>query len=108
MNEAVIEAGTVFGKLLDYIIVKEDKDLRGRKKGEISKLIVNGLLKENINANYEVILDEKEGFIKAIGMAKKGDSIVVFFEEMESLVKIIEEYNEFYKDNKDIGYELLN
>ena len=108
LDEAAIEVGKLCSKLLDYVIVKEDKDLRGRREGEISNLIVKGLIEENENSDYEVILDEKEAFIKAINMAKSGDSIVVFFEKMEPLVKIIEELKDFYKDNNNLGYNALN
>lgn len=108
LDDSAIEIGSICAKFLDYTIVKEDKDLRGRRPGEIAKLIVNGILKENKNIKHEVIFDEEDAFIKAISMAKKGDSIIVFFENMNPLVKIIEEYNRFYKENDEARYKTSN
>ena len=108
LDDSAMEIGSICAKFLDYTIVKEDKDLRGRRPGEIAKLIVNGILKENKNIKHEVIFDEEDAFIKAISMAKKGDSIIVFFENMNPLVKIIEEYNRFYKENDEARYKTSN
>lgn len=108
LNESAVEIGCISAKYLDYVIVKEDKNLRGRKKGEIAQLIVDGLIKENVSKKYEVILKEEEALIKAMNMAKKGDTIVVFFEDMKPLVKIIDEFVMFNKKNKDLRFEALN
>ncbi len=107
LDESAIDIGCICAKYLDYVIVKEDKDLRGRKEGEIAELIVSGILKENKNKKYEVIFDEQEALIKAISMARSGDTIVVFFEQMNPLVKIIEEFNSFYKENEELRYNAL-
>lgn len=107
-DESALEIGGICAKFLDYTIVKEDKDLRGRNNGEIANLIVNGLLQENKNIEYEVIFNEEDALVKAISMAKKGDYIVVFFENMKPLVKVIEEYNRFYNRNNETIYEALN
>ncbi|MCF0148050.1 MAG: cyanophycin synthetase [Clostridium sp.] len=107
-DESVLEIGSICAKFLDYTIVKEDKDLRGRNKGEIADLIVKGLLKENKNIKHEVILNEEDALIKAISMAKEGDYIVVFFENMKPLIKVIEERNRLYNENDETRYEALN
>ncbi len=107
-DESVMEVGGICAKFLDYTIVKEDKDLRGRDQGEIADLIVEGLVGENKNTKYEVVFNEKDALIKAISMAEKGDYIVVFFEDMQPLVKVIEEYNKFYNINNETIYEALN
>ncbi|MDZ4957233.1 cyanophycin synthetase, partial [Clostridium perfringens] len=76
-NNMALEIGKISSKYLDYIIVKEDKDLRGRNKGEIAELIVNGIKVENSRKKYEVILKEEEAFNRALSMAKSGDTVVV-------------------------------
>ena len=93
---------------MNYTIIKEDKDLRGRNQGEIANLIVNGLLNKDKNAKHEIIFNEEEALVKAISIAKKGDTIIVFFENMNPLVKIIEEYNRFYNENNETKYKALN
>lgn len=108
LNKSAEEIGCISAKYFDYIIVKEDKDLRGRKQGEIANLIVDGLIKENSNKKYEVILDEEVALIKALNMAEKGDTIVVFFEEIKPLLKVIEEIASFETKRKSASYEALN
>ena len=108
LDEAVIEIGSISAKFIDHIIVKEDKNLRGRNSGEIAKLIVEGIVKEDKNKKYEVVLKEEEALIKAISMAKEGDTIIVFFEEMKALVDIIEESKLFNEENDNFRYNALN
>lgn len=100
-NKSIMEVATISCKYLDYIIVKEDRDLRGRDKGEVAKLLVDRILTENKNKKYEVILKEEEALIKVINMAKKDDIIIVFFEEINNLIKIIDEMNAFKSENKE-------
>lgn len=90
-DEVAKEIGKVSSEYLDYIIIKEDKELRGRKEKEMSKIIELGIDNKN---NYEIILDEKKAFLKAIEKAKKDDYIVVFFEEINPLIEIINSINE--------------
>lgn len=108
LDESAIEIGSICAEYLNYTIVKEDRDLRGRNQGEIANLIVSGLLKKNKKAKHEVIFNEEEAFLKAISIAKKGDTIVVFFENMDPLVKIVEDSNIFYKENNENKYKALN
>lgn len=91
-DEVAIKIGEVSSEFLDYIIIKEDRNLRGRKRGELAGLIEKGVKLGDKNKKYEIILREDEALTKAISLAAKGDYIVVFFEEMEPLIKIIQGY----------------
>lgn len=91
-DNAVKEIGEISAKYLDYIIIKEDQDLRGRSTGEVAKLIERGILNYNKNKKYEIILKEEDALIKALTMAKSGDSIIIFFEKIEMLKKVISNY----------------
>ena len=64
-NDTAKEIGKRSSKYLDYIIVKEDKDLRGRKQGEVAELIVDGIMEDSDAKKYEVILSEEDAFEKA-------------------------------------------
>lgn len=91
-DECAKEIGKISYEYLDYIIVKEDKDLRGRKEKEMSNIIASGI--GNKNNNYEIILDEKQAFLRAIEKAKKDDFIVVFFENINPLIEVINSIKE--------------
>ena len=91
-DECAKEIGKISSKYLDYIIIKEDKELRGREEGEISKIIATGI--NNKKKNYEIILNEKKAFLKAIEKAEKDDYVVVFFEDIKPLIEVINSIKE--------------
>ena len=105
-ERSIMEVASISSKYLDYIIVKEDRDLRGREKGEVAKLLVDGILDKDKNKKYEVILREEEALIKVLNMAKRGDIVIVFFEEINNLINIIEEMNVFKLGNSN--YQALS
>ena len=91
------EIGRISAKYLDRIIIKEDKEKRGRESGEVSELIKEGILSIDKNINVKVILDELEAFKIALNESTVGDSIIVFFENidpLESLIKFNQETDE--------------
>lgn len=107
-NENAREIGKISAKYLDYIIVKEDKDLRGRKQGEISQLIVDGILKSSDRKKYEIILNEEDALVKALNMAKSGDTVIVFFEDMKPLVNIINNFSSYREEKNIVNVEASN
>ncbi|ASW44083.1 cyanophycin synthetase [Clostridium isatidis] len=91
-DDVAIKIGEISSEFLDYIIIKEDRCLRGRKRGEIAELIEKGVKQYSRNKKYEIILGEDEALTKAISLASKGDYIIVFYEKIDPLIKIIEGY----------------
>ncbi|APM41032.1 cyanophycin synthetase [Clostridium kluyveri] len=90
-DESVEKVGRIAGKSFDYIYIKEDKDKRGRKSGTIASILKKGIIKTGFSTKkVETILNEKMALEKAINTAKEGDFIIIFFEEMESLVKLLD------------------
>lgn len=83
------DVGKISGELLDYVIIKEDKDTRGRTKGEIAELIKSGVLNTKSEKDISVVLDEVEALKEALLTAKVGDTVIVFYEKRLPLVKVI-------------------
>jgi cyanophycin synthetase len=98
-DESVIEIGELCGNFLDSIIIKEDKDRRGRKSGEMSKLLEEGVKKSGQCKNFKIRLDELDALKEAIKISKTGDIIIVFYEQLEPLINIIND-KEYLEDNK--------
>ena len=92
-DDSVKEIGRISSKFIDRIIIKEDKDKRGRKTGEIAKLIKYGIEKGNKNSNVRIVLDEVEALKVAIKEANAGDSVIVFYEKIEPLIDVIDKLN---------------
>ena len=90
-NKMMKDIGKLCGESMDMIIIKEDKDRRGRDVNEVAKLIEEGVKESNCK-DYGVILDEVEALRKSLSLSVIGDTIIVFYEELEPLVELIKEY----------------
>ncbi|SHE80867.1 cyanophycin synthetase [Clostridium fallax] len=81
--------GTLSGDYFDYVYIKEDREKRGRKCGEVARLLELGLCKKISKSKYKIILDELEALDYAIKKASEGDTIIVFFEDFKPLSKYL-------------------
>lgn len=87
----IVKAGYTAGKLLDYCIIKEDEDPRGRAPGETASLLREGLKQAGLAADrQEIILPEGPALITALSRCKPGDCIVVFYEKLEPLEQLLD------------------
>ncbi|WP_055669364.1 cyanophycin synthetase [Desnuesiella massiliensis] len=103
LDENIIQLGQISGENFNKLYIKEDKDKRGRKTGEVANLLKSGVLKcGKEEASAEIILDEVEALSQAIDNASKEDLIIVFFEDYEPLLRLIKSKI----DSKNIKEEL--
>lgn len=90
-DSMMIDIGKVCSNSMDKIIIKEDRDKRGRDTGEVAKVIEEGV-KQGECKEYKLVLDEVEALKYALDSSVIGDTIIVFYEELEPLVELIKEY----------------
>ncbi|WP_409069120.1 cyanophycin synthetase [Clostridium sp. FAM 1755] len=91
-DSSTLKVGNICGENFDYIYIKEDRDKRGRKNGEIADLLKKGVLETGFkNSNISVVLDEEEALKKAIDFSEPGDLVIMFFEEFEPAANIVKE-----------------
>lgn len=103
LDENIIQVGQISGENFNKIYIKEDRDKRGRKTGEVANLLKEGVLQSGKEETLiEVVLDEVEALGRAIDNASKEDLIIVFFEEYEPLLRLIKSK----LDSKNIKEEL--
>lgn len=89
-DSLIRKAGYIASNYLDKIYIKEDYDLRGREPGEVSSLILQGLIESNFLGEYQCISSERDALRTAIKNADRGDVIVCFYEKgPEDLIQII-------------------
>lgn len=86
-DDSIIQLGQVAGAKFDHVLVKEDKDLRGRKPGEAAALLAKGLSLSCSDEKYSVLLDEQEALRQSIGSAEENDMVVVFYESLEDTMR---------------------
>ncbi|HHY80595.1 MAG TPA: cyanophycin synthetase [Thermoanaerobacter sp.] len=106
INSSILKVGEICGQGFDFIYVKEDLDLRGRKPGEVAKLLEQGAIKGGIDRKkIKTILKETEALRAAMYNAEGGDLIVVFYEKYQPIIEVIEEFIK-NKDLKNIEIKL--
>lgn len=98
---SILKIGELCGKSFDHVYIKEDKDLRDRKPGEVAQLLKQGCTLGKLSeAQITIELNEKQALIKAMENAKPGDTIIVFYEEYEHLVDSVEGYKKKIKSSQ--------
>lgn len=91
-DNMALSIGKLCSRYMDRIYIKEDKDRRGRKKEEMAKLLEKGIILSEEKRFYKIILDEKEALKEALKTSLEGDIVVVFYEKLQPLLDIINEY----------------
>ena len=90
LESSMSEVGELCGRSFSKIYVKEDRDLRGREPGEVADILCNAAIKGGMKKeNIEVIYDEEKAIETSILDAQPGDLIVVFYEEFEPALQIV-------------------
>ncbi len=90
-DSSTVKVGELCGEVFDRVYIKEDKDRRGRKSGEIAALLEQGCRKGKIKASeIHIELLEEKALEKAILSADKGDIVIVYYEEYKPLIDVIE------------------
>ncbi|HBE19347.1 MAG TPA: cyanophycin synthetase [Cyanobacteria bacterium UBA11149] len=89
-DEDFVNLGKLAAKIFDRIIVKEDLDRRGRPSGEAAELIRQGILQENPQSDYQVILNEEEAINTGLDRAVPGGLVVILPETVSGALRLIE------------------
>ncbi|MEW9094488.1 MAG: cyanophycin synthetase [Clostridiaceae bacterium] len=101
-DEDIISLGEIAGENFQYIYIKEDNDKRCRKEGEVASLLKKGVLRSGFDEkNIKIILEEKQALKKAMEECKKGDLIIIFFENYEPLLEIVKKEIKRFNNNSD-------
>lgn len=96
-------------KGFDLLFIKEDQDLRGRKPGEVAKIIYDQALEEGKKPSHlKIVLKEEEAFRQALLTAAQGDIVVVFYEKAEPLRRLIETMKSMVQKEKNVYDENIS
>jgi cyanophycin synthetase len=89
-DKDIRELGEVAARHFDALIVREDRNLRGRQPGEIAELVAAGARAAADDGarcrSLEVVLDEMEASRLALDRANPGDLVVLCADQVESIV----------------------
>jgi cyanophycin synthetase len=88
-DRLIEESGRVAARGFHRIIIKEDKDLRGRRKGEVAGLLCRTVNAESPERECLTVLDEIHAFSEELRGMKGGDVIVVFYDKLEPVLEVL-------------------
>jgi cyanophycin synthetase len=94
------DCGAISASMFDHVIIKSDRDLRGREESVINAILIEGLLSEDTEVSYEVISDECQAVRHAIAIAKQGDYIVILSDQIGEVAAVV---NELYESEKALA-----
>ncbi|MCZ6694240.1 MAG: cyanophycin synthetase [Bacteroidetes bacterium] len=100
------EVGVVAAETFDEIIIRQDKNLRGKTESELIKMIHDGIKSVDPNKPVTIIPSEKEAITFAITNAKKGSLLVFCSDVVPDALNLVmsfkeEETKELYKLTKE-------
>lgn len=80
-DDAMRDVGKQCAQVFSRIIIKEDKDLRGRAPGEVADIFLRAIKKTGFPASEVIIIENELNALKsAVADAVPGDFIAVFYE----------------------------
>jgi cyanophycin synthetase len=105
-NEDIEELGILAGQIFDEVIIRQDKDLRGREENEIVMLLERGIRKAKPDIKISNIPNEVEAIEHAVRTAKAGSMVVIcsdaIAEALETVMRLREKEAEVHITQADI------
>ena len=86
--------GSIAAEMFDEIIIRQDKNLRGRTENELIEMLNNGIKAKDPNKKTTVIPSEKEAIIHAVKTAKKGSLIVLCSDVIPDALDLVKSLKE--------------
>ena len=105
-DEDLIEMGFLAGKSFDRLIIRFDKDGRGRSNSSIQELLKEGIENANPQAEIRVIADEVNAIDQAMKMADHGGFIVVCSEDYQRCIDHLQAKGHQIRKHKHSDYQM--
>jgi cyanophycin synthetase len=86
-DEDIRAVGRLAGSL-DHVVVKEDDDRRGRRRGEVAALLIEGLREAGMpDERVEVVHSEIEAVERAVSLLGTNDLAVVLADDVRGVLE---------------------
>ncbi len=93
-DEDIIEIGKISGCCFDEIIIRMDKNLRGRTEDDIVQLLTNGIHESKKDAVIKVIPSEEEAILYAYENAIPGSIAVLLADKVDTSLEFLKSIQE--------------
>ncbi len=94
----IIEFGQIAASMYDHIIIKFDRDTRGRSEESTVQLLAQGIQDIKPDLEYKVIAETRAAIHFAIDTAEKGSYVVICADDAVQTLKIIQNIALLYQD----------
>ncbi|MCL6451939.1 MAG: cyanophycin synthetase [Acetobacteraceae bacterium] len=89
-DDTIRAAGRAAGRGFDWVVVREDRDRRGRRPGEVARLLAQGAMEAGLSpARLRVVLEEEVAVPYALGLTGRDGLAVVFFEDYGAVTEVL-------------------
>ncbi|MCL4133229.1 UNVERIFIED_CONTAM: hypothetical protein GTU68_045576 [Idotea baltica] len=102
-EEDNIEMGKLASEMFDELIIRQDKNLRGKTEKELIDMLTKGIKSHDPNKKVTIFKTEKEAISHAIENAKDGSLIVMCSDVVPDALKQVLEYKE-KEENELYGF----
>ena len=102
-DEDVRSIGRYAGQMFDKIILKHDRNNRGRTKEQLTTLLMEGIREVNLNVEVTIVSDETEAIQYAIDSAKPGEFIFVCADDIPNTLAYVQQQLDFENAPIDLG-----
>ncbi|WP_034521842.1 cyanophycin synthetase [Actinomadura rifamycini] len=89
-DDLVVETARILGRAFGRVVVYEDEDLRGRRSGEMTRLIVRGLREARPDVRHHPAGDLKGALTSALDMAEPGEPVLLLYEKLQPVLELLE------------------
>ncbi|MGJ8660888.1 MAG: cyanophycin synthetase [Bacteroidota bacterium] len=93
-DEDILELGKVSARMFDKIIIRQDKNLRGRSEENLIELMKSGIFSVNPNMEVLIIRKENEAIRHAVDNAKKDSFIVICSDVVPDALELVKRLHE--------------
>jgi cyanophycin synthetase len=99
-KEDNFELGQISAEMFDEIIIRQDRNLRGKNEDELINEIKDGILDVDSKKPLQIITKESEAIIHAVENAKEGSLIVISSDVVPDALNIVMKLKE--KESKEL------
>jgi cyanophycin synthetase len=89
-DELVVETAREVARRFDRVVVYEDEDLRGRRSGEMTRLIIEGLTEARPDVRIRTAGDLKDAVGIALGLTAPGEPLLLLYEKLQPVVDLLQ------------------
>src|SRR5690554_7775126 len=93
-DEDTMELGSIAAEMFDEIIIRQDKNLRGKSEEDLIRMLDEGIKMRDPNKKTTIIPSEREAISYAIKNAKKGSLIICCSDVIPDALELVTRFKE--------------